>query len=760
VPSALSLPWELLHDEQGFLALRAQQPVSIVRRLPQAELGALLTEFTPPLRVLLVTARPDDAGFVDPRGIARELLDEVQPQIEAGAVALEFLRPPTLAALRERLSQQPPIHILHFDGHGTFDDAPAPVDGQRLQGGAQGKLAFEDDDGKCDLVEAERLAQLLQDSGVRLAVLTTCQSAQGAADDLFSSVAARLIRSGVDGVVAMSASVLVASAAKYVEAFYRKLAAGDPVTLAHERARQALHDDPRRHWHQRHRDKAGAPIKLKDWWLPHFYLQRPLAFGVAFGVPPSGGTSRNPNQPPEGGTPNATADLPPAPLYGFTGRARELQQIERWLLRDKLVVIHGFGGVGKTALAREAADWLTRTGMYDAICFVSFEHGGDASSLLSALINRLEIAGSYDPRDVAAALATLRPGLAERRTLVIADNLESILPGGEAALDATARGQLWEVLLALRAAGAGVLLTSRDAEFGDGQMAHGKDVKHWPLGGLHPEDAYTLARQLLKDLDIAETRAPYPALRDLLVELDHHPLALQLVLTALRDDAQLTLERSSADFALLLPRFSDDRQTGRNRSLLASLDYSLRRLTEAERQLLARLAPFEGGALEPNLLAITELDEREWQRLRTALERAALLAPEQIENVTVPFLRFHPVLTPYLRGQATPPDVDEAALLERYAARYRAVANYLYDEDTRNPLAARELARRELPNLRRALELLLDGGALDEAADLVNRIARFLNLFGLWRERDELRRRVELAVESAGTHKDGALTRA
>jgi len=127
VPPALSLPWELLCDEQGFLALRTKNPVSIIRRLPQSELGALPTAFTPPLRVLLVTARPDDAGFVDPRGIARELLDEVQPQIAAGAIALEFLRPPTRAALRERLGQSPPIHILHFDGHGTFDETQCPA---------------------------------------------------------------------------------------------------------------------------------------------------------------------------------------------------------------------------------------------------------------------------------------------------------------------------------------------------------------------------------------------------------------------------------------------------------------------------------------------------------------------------------------------------------------------------------------------------------------------------------------------------------
>ena len=42
------------------------------------------TPFEPPLRMLLVTARPEDTGFIDPRGVARELLDEVDEQIELG----------------------------------------------------------------------------------------------------------------------------------------------------------------------------------------------------------------------------------------------------------------------------------------------------------------------------------------------------------------------------------------------------------------------------------------------------------------------------------------------------------------------------------------------------------------------------------------------------------------------------------------------------------------------------------------------------
>src|SRR5262249_3189580 len=134
IASILSLPWELLAGPQGFLVLHTDHPISLVRRFPaQSEQTSLLTPFQLPLRILIVIARPEDAGFVDPRSISRELMDELQRQTEAGTIELEFLRPPTFAALRARLKDTDrPIHVLHFDGHGGFD--------QKMQ---QGILFFE-----------------------------------------------------------------------------------------------------------------------------------------------------------------------------------------------------------------------------------------------------------------------------------------------------------------------------------------------------------------------------------------------------------------------------------------------------------------------------------------------------------------------------------------------------------------------------------------------------------------------------------------
>lgn len=738
MPSVLRLPWELLHDAQSFLVLRYNPPISIVRHLPLEDQSTLSTPFEPPLRVLLVTSRPEGSGFIDPRSIARELVDEAQTQVDAGAIALEFLRPPTFPALLARLSDRacPPIQVLHFDGHGEFDEKKEK----------QGFLLFETEKYGPHPVKASDLAEVLGERGVRLVMLTACKSATSAKNDVLSSVAAQLLRSGIDAVVAMSASFLVTSASRYVESFYRALSQGLSIPMAQERARQTLQSEPSRDIHLHHSESKGTTVTLQDWWVPHYYQQRPVQLQLAKPI-----REREQSTAPAP-LPRLSENMPAEPPYGFSGRAKDLLDIERSLLRRKMVVLHGFGGVGKTALAREAADWLTRTGFYEGACFVSFEHGGDATTLLSGLGTYLAVYnGGYKPNNTKIALAQLGPALKEKQILVIADNVESILPKGDVTLEATARTSLWDVLLELAKMGVGILLTSRDTTFGDGRLAHGNQAMHLSLKGLHPDDAYALANQLLAKLEIDHARAPYEELRHLLVQLDHHPLAIQLVLPSVRERSLTTIQ---SEFATLLPLFKDDEEAGRNSSLLASLDYSLRRLSQEQRALLPRLAIFEGGANEDDLLAITGIPEPHWATLRSALENASLVTMELANGVQ--FLRFHPVLVPYLRQQQGP---DDGALSERFARQYYGLVKKLRDDDTQHrPYFVRRLVRRELPNLRHALEVLLLEGQVDEFCDMADCISTFLTIFGMTREREILWRRIADAAAVNNLRTDNVLT--
>ncbi|MFN0068493.1 MAG: CHAT domain-containing protein, partial [Limisphaerales bacterium] len=125
-PAILALPWELLHDPAsggGFLFMETPR-ISIRRRVAGATGGRKAFKPAPKdsLHLLFVVSRPADTGFLDPRADSQPVLDAIDLNAP-GRVSCEFLRPPTLDALIQRLEDESktPVDILHFDGHGVFD---------------------------------------------------------------------------------------------------------------------------------------------------------------------------------------------------------------------------------------------------------------------------------------------------------------------------------------------------------------------------------------------------------------------------------------------------------------------------------------------------------------------------------------------------------------------------------------------------------------------------------------------------------------
>src|SRR5258708_11572301 len=212
----LALPWELAHDGSAFL-FQGKHGVRVRRRLPNLEEQIELTTGTP-LRVLLVSPRPEDerAAYIDHRVSARPLVEAL---LELGDLAeFRVLSPPTFPALREELSRAS-YHVVHFDGHGVYD----PKVGL-------GALCFEHpedtaklEDRRSALVNADELAAELRGHRVPLVFLDACQSTVADVHPT-ASVAGSLLQCGVASVAAMSHSVLVETARRFVRAFYRDLA--------------------------------------------------------------------------------------------------------------------------------------------------------------------------------------------------------------------------------------------------------------------------------------------------------------------------------------------------------------------------------------------------------------------------------------------------------------------------------------------------------------------------------------------------------
>ncbi len=760
-PEVLRLPWELLADEEGHCFALG---IGFRRRLHKAQ-AATTRPFDLPVRVLMVIARPEDEGvaFIDPRASSQALLAALEPLGDAAAV--EFLPEGTLAALDRRLTDRhaPPVHVVHFDGHGVYD-----------QRRGLGYLIFENAQGRADFVDAERLGTLLARSGIPLMVLDACQSAHTDAENPFSSVAPRLIQAGIGSVAAMQYSVLVPASKQFFAAFYTALTEGETIGQAMDAGRRALLRDEFR-FMLHHPDGSDRPITLRDWFLPALYQQAadPAPFFNAEaqrGSGAEGGEGESASQ-----RADATPLLPtpllgdfPAPRYGFIGRAYELWQLERLFRERRIVILHAFGGQGKTALAAEAAAWLTRKGRFARAVFLSFEQGGTADWALTQL-GRLLLGNDFSSLDEAGRLPALRAALAAAPTLLIWDNFESVLPDANAALPEPDLRALLDLGAALVTPAphdpsplTRLLVTTRDADLPHEAFRPGATTVPRLLKGLTEWEALELAGAVL-DAEGAP-RPPRLELERLLDFLGEHPLSIQLVTPHLREypDVQTVIER----FETLYPGFTAGKAKARNESLEVSLDFSLDRLSETARARIAALGVFEGGALEFVILMVTGLKPSEWLPARAELVRAGLATVEMESPFSIEtaegqfgghFLRFHPTLTPALRRR-----LDAAALpaLETaYWQAYYQLANHLYFNDSKDPTTTRPVAQRELPNLRRGVALALQSGDLATAVNFAEYVELFLNVFGRWRERAAMMGAVEKAVEKE-EESTGPLTKA
>ena len=231
LPALADLPWEYLYaPELGrFLALSADTPLLRYLEVPHAGVMRLAP---PPLVVLAVLSNPTG---VTPLAVEDEWarLQAAVASLSADQVRLERMAA-TWPALQARL-RQGPAHVLHFIGHGYFDE--------EAQGGqGEGGLIFEDEAGQPVLTPAGRFKVLLQDKeSLRLIFLNACEGARGGRSDSFAGVAQQLVQQALPAVLAMQFPVSDRAAIALSQEFYRALADGYPLEAAVSEARKAIY---------------------------------------------------------------------------------------------------------------------------------------------------------------------------------------------------------------------------------------------------------------------------------------------------------------------------------------------------------------------------------------------------------------------------------------------------------------------------------------------------------------------------------------
>ena len=178
-----------------------------------------------------------------------------------------------------------------------------------------------------------------------------------------------------------------------------------------------------------------------------------------------------------------------------------------------------------------------------------------------------------------------------------------------------------------------VLLTSRIPDFNhpdyriEGTRIH-RRISLEGLGSARfPDDALDWFGELSKLPSADEEDQLPPPGRDELIKLfdrvAFHPLSIAVLAQQLRTRTAKRLGERLEEI-LSEEAISSIAEEGTPPSLIASLQLSLERLSEAERHAVRRLGVFQGGAFEDDLLAITELGESDEKRKQFKALLAAL----------------------------------------------------------------------------------------------------------------------------------------
>jgi tetratricopeptide (TPR) repeat protein len=722
----LALPWELLRDGKSYV-FQGAKPTRVRRRLPNTEVREVPV-VAPPIRVLLVTARPEDeaCGYIDHRASAGPLVDATEALGER--VRLTLLDPPTLPALREELDRareaRKPYHVVHFDGHGVFDRSVG-----------LGALCFEDprDAGRLEqrrhaIVHTSKLGPLLDEHRIPLVFLEACQSAL--AEQASESVASELLKVGVASVVAMSHSVLVESARRFVEAFYRALAGGARVGGAMLAGQRALKDD-----NFRGRIFGAGELRLEDWFVPVLYQEKndPQLFAA---VP-----ARQTQEDTQAALKARLGELPPSPETGFIGRSRELLALQRLSRTERYAVVRGQGGEGKTTLATEFARWMVRSHQVRRVAFVSVETYGNALAVLDAIGGQLVhgySAAAFDSLEQAAL--PVERALVEQSTLVVLDNMESVLlpPYLETpeALSDDARRELRAILaLAERLNAKGdtrIVFTSREAL----PAPFGREHCLRELHQLDREDAVRLIERALdreaggdvggrarseaaggqaaRAGDAAD--AAREAIEQLADAVNCHARTLALLAPEIGSRGVAATHESLIELmAEMDRRFPGSRE----RSVYASVELSLQRLSPANRERARVLAVFHGGVDLDALRAMTQ-----WEKPDIALLASELVATGLATRDPYNHLTLNPALCPYLRGRMEA--AESEALLQPWVGAMRAYATFLVQQRNEKSEIAATLTALELPNLFALLAAVQRAGDAEATIDLATTLYSLL----------------------------------
>lgn len=669
-----------------------------------------MTQTALPIHVLVVAPRPVGQDPSSATSRCEALYDALDAQ--GDQVVAEWLRPATAEALVQRLQDEggQPIQVLYLDTPLWLDSDGLAV---RLEtaDGAEQSLAW----------------AALQDAlGERETLLILGAGASAEAQSSLSSTA----HPTRCDLIALPDGWRGEQARQAFLALFASLLAGQSLAQAVAEARADAVVDPVAAWLAgqgpgTESAQAAAWLLAREPEAPWLTVDPAKAAGAGKVVQfPSPGLS--PAWRRLAAEPSAAA-LPPEPPHGFVGRAEALAALERLLAKDadeSVVWICGYEGIGKTSLMAHLARWLVRTGRFARVAYTTFAGG----CLPEVALHDLGVCLLGEGFSLAQpdALAAIEDALDETPTLILWDDIESILPGGEHPLPAAQLAGLRDLASRLTAE-AGRLCLIANAP---GLPTQARDAaptdRVYTVLPMSVDEASALVGATAMRL---HRRLPtLSGVEAMVARLGGHPLALCALASLL---AEQSADELLATLRQALPGLDDGEARLRNQALYIALDRVLQEAPAEARERLPGLGLLDAGFMEMLGRQIVGLDEGLWQAGMERLSAAQLLRTTPLPGLTVSYVHLHPALARHLGRKLTAAVRAEAEA--RLSGEYRRLLAWLPQLAARSGQVAEILFRCELSNLRQVVTVLLAGQELEAAMSHAQQVLPFLRRPG-WRD--------------------------
>ncbi len=249
IPWISEKPWEFAYDA-GRGTFLATEDLHFVRNVLTNVPADPIVRPNGPLRILVAAAQPVGFGRLSIEQEVGVIRRGFQPLSDVRLATVDVMAQVTPRQLHEQLSTGEPYQIVHFIGHGVYDDESR-----------QGRLVFVNERGGEYTIGEREIREIFCRRGLSLVFLNACESGRGGRADFNKGVAQSLVAHGLPALVANQYSVLDSSATSFAQHFYWSLAQGLSVGQAAREARIAVNYGIN-----------GEPI---DWAVPVLYARDP-----------------------------------------------------------------------------------------------------------------------------------------------------------------------------------------------------------------------------------------------------------------------------------------------------------------------------------------------------------------------------------------------------------------------------------------------------------------------------------------------------